>query len=265
MEYETAIDYFQVVNDEKGMPRGLGVSMLPEGLKDLYLRVSSEGSLSLAPLSYGYSTVLSVSTDYHGQSLFLTKVWDAQGKTQVLALTLDDNKQLKMASTNGDDKKKKTQQRWVATTKGNVMKDAKGHLIEASFTIYNQYWGMNYYLNGRGKSVAVEPMPQSWILHMQPMKPEMLSFPNISLTTLDKDRCFYPYLLQVGSISGQNWSIDPTIPEWLELDKDKGTISQKSGLAPPVYPLTNFTIVVKNDVGSTSAQFYIKVIQTETF
>ena len=59
MEYETAIDYFQVVNDEKGMPRGLGVSMLPEGLKDLYLRVSSEGSLSLAPLSYGYSTVLS--------------------------------------------------------------------------------------------------------------------------------------------------------------------------------------------------------------
>ena len=146
------------------------------------MRVSSEGSLSLAPLSYGYSTVLSVSTDYHSQSLFLTKVWDAQGKMQVLALTLDDNKQLKMASTIGDDKKM-TQQRWVATTKGNVMKDAKGHLIEASFTIYNQYWGMNYYLNGRGKSVAVEPMPQSWILHMQPMKPEMLSFPNISLTT----------------------------------------------------------------------------------
>ena len=65
------------------------------------------------------------------------------------------------------------------------------------------------------------------------MKPEMLSFPNISLTTFDKDRCFYPYLLQVGSISRQIWSINPTIPEWLELDKDKDTISQKSGLAPP--------------------------------
>ena len=261
MEYETAIDYFQVVNDEKGKPHDLGVSMLPNGLKDLYLKVSSEGSLSLAPLIYDYSTVLSVSTDYQGQSLFLTKVWDAQGKTQVLALTLDDNKQLKMASTIDDDKKR-TQQRWVAITNGDVTKD-KGHLMAASFTIYNQYWGTKYYLSGRGKSVAVGPMPQNLILHMQPMKPEMLSFPNISLTTFNKDCCFYPFLLQVGSISGQIWSINPTIPEWLELDKDKGTISQKSGVAPPVYPQTNFTIVVKNDVGSASAQFYIQVIKTD--
>lgn len=95
------------------------------------------------------------------------------------------------------------------------------------------------------------------------MKPEMLSFPNISLTTFDKDRCFYPFLLQVGSTSGQIWSINPTIPEWLQLDKDKGTISQKSGVTPPVYPQTNFTIVVKNDVGSASAQFYIQVIKTD--
>ena len=133
--------------------------MLPNGLTDLYLRVSSEGSLSLAPLSYGYSIVLSVSTDYQGQFLFLTKVWDAQGKTQVLALTLDDNKQLKMVSTIHDDKKK-TQQRRVATTNEDVTKD-KGHLIAASFTIYNQYSGTNYYLNGRGKSVAVGRMPQN--------------------------------------------------------------------------------------------------------
>ena len=97
---------------------------------------------------------------------------------------------------------------------------------------------------------------------MQPMKPEMLSFPNISLTTFDRDRRFYPYLLQVGSISGQIWSVNPTIPEWLELNADKGTISQKSGQAPPVYPQTNFTITVKNDFGSASAQFYIKVIKT---
>ena len=111
--------------------------MLPNGLKDLYLRVSSEGSLSLAPLSYGCSTVLSVSTDYQGQFLFLTKVWDAQGKTQVLALTLDDNKQLKMVSTIHDDKKK-TQQRWVATTNEDVTKD-KGYLIAALEALAGKY------------------------------------------------------------------------------------------------------------------------------
>ena len=260
MKYNAAIDYFDVINDEEGKPRDLGISMQPDGSND-YMRVSSEGSLSLATMSYGYDTVLSVSTDYQGQSIFLTKVWNAAGKMKALALTLDDNKQLKMATAIDDDSKK-SQQRWVAITVGDVTKDDKEHLVSAQFTIYNAYWGPSYYLNISGSSISVGSTAQNWLLKMQPMKPEKLGFQNITLTTFDKDRRFYPHLLQVGSISGQKWSVTPTLPQWLELDTSKGTISQKSAQAPPEYPQTSFTITVQNDVGSASTKFYIKVKKT---
>jgi len=100
---------------------------------------------------------------------------------------------------------------------------------------------------------------------MQPMKPEMLTFRNISLSTLDKDCNFYPYLLQVGSLSGETWSVEPAVPDWLKLNVDHGVISQKEGVAPPVYPQTNYTITVTNDYGSASATFYIKVVKSTSW
>ena len=94
---------------------------------------------------------------------------------------------------------------------------------------------------------------------MQGMKPDRLTFHDIKLYTVDKDRVFYPNLGQVGSLSNQSWSVTPTLPNFLELDKTTGKISQKKGQAPSVYPKKSFTIKVTNDYGSSSANVLIEV------
>jgi hypothetical protein len=257
MQYSAAIDDFQVITDDKKKPRDLGVSIEPEG-SSYYLNCTSDGSLQLGALTHGYDSVLSVATDAQGHSIFLTEIWDANSKSSIVALTLDDSKSVKMASKISS-KDKAAQQQWIATCMGDVRKDEKGHLTAACFTIHNVFGGEDYYLNGSGRTISVSKNQQKWMLSMQPMKPEMLSFKNISLSTLDKDRKFYPFLLQVGSVSGEMWSVEPALPDWLSLNIETGIISQKSGVAPPVYSQTNYTITVTNNYGSANAEFYIKV------
>ncbi|XP_070567575.1 uncharacterized protein [Ptychodera flava] len=259
MEHCTAIDYFQVITDESGKARSIGIAMNPSDT-NLYLTVNPDGSLSTGVLSHAYSTVLSTSTDYKGQSIFLTKVWGKDNKPSILTLTLDDTKQLSMKGTI-DDSKKQTQQRWKATCTGNVKEDDKQHLESASFTIENVYWP-GVYLTYQGTSIVTGETQQVWNLSMQGMKPEMLTFPNIILSTYDKDRSFSPYLGQVGTISGSSWSVEPALPDFLKFDDSNGTITQKAGLAPPTFPKQHYTITVKNDFGNTSAGFDIQVIST---
>lgn len=261
MEYSTAVDYFQVISDESGKPRELGVSFQPED-SSYYLNSSSDGSVSLGALTHGYASVMSINTDDKGQATLMTKVWDENDETSALALTLDDNKSLKM-SAKITDTDKTDQQKWVVTCTGGVHKDDEGHLLSATFTIYNAHWGTSYYLNSSGRELSVSSNQKKWILEMQPMKPEKLSFPDISLTTSDKDQGYYPYLLQVGSLSGRTWSVDPALPDFMQLDVDTGKISQKSAVVPSEYSQTTFTITVTNDYGSADTTFYIEVKKPE--
>ena len=262
MDHDTDIDYFSVIYDDKGRAREIGFSMQPNNLSEtFYLNVSSDGSLSLGALTYGYSSVLSVSTDYLGNSRIATKVWDANYSPNVVLLTLDAGRTLKMASAINDDQNK-NQQQWKTICEGDVKKDDKNNLLSASFNIYNVQGGTNYYLTASGRGLAISTTPSKWTLHMQSMKPEVLTFPDISLSTDDKDRAFYPYLLQPGSLSGQTWSVDPSLPDWLQLDMDNGTVSQKSGIAPPEYAEHTFTIKVTNNCGDAEATFKVQVTKT---
>ena len=262
MSYDTAVDYFEVIKDKVGNSRDIGVAISPASRNPpLFLHISPDGSLSLSGITYAYSTVLSLDTDENGQCTFFTKVWNAKKQAKILCLTLDDNRSLKMAETIND-KDKINQQKWVVTCKGNVRKVDNGILESGNFTIYNVHRGRSYYLNVTGTSVNVGSQAQEWNFSMQGMKPEELSFNNIALSTFDKDRKFYPYLLQAGSTSGQSWSVSPTLPNWLELSTKTGVISQKSGVAPPKYPETSYTITAQNAYGTTSANFSITVIST---
>ena len=253
-----AIDDFQVISDNSSKARDIGVSLQAE--RGNFLNCSINGSVFLGALTYGYTSVLSVSTNAEGHSIFVTKLWDDSDKTSILALTLDDEKSLKMA-TKIDDEQKSKQQKWVVTcTSDQVEKDDKDHLLGATFTIYNVYWGTTCYLNGTGSKVSVSENQMEWKLDMQPMKPEKLSFHNISLTTNQKDENFSPHLLQDGSLSGRTWSVEPTLPAFLQLDTKSGEISQKSGVTPPVYAQKNHTITVENQYGSANATFCIEVV-----
>ena len=257
MEHDTDIDYFSVIYDKDGNDRELGFSMQPKD-DSYYLNVSSDGSLSLGALTHGYDSVLSISTDYMGNSRIATKVWDASYSPQVLLLTIDDGQAVKMASQINDDQKK-SQQQWKTSCNGDVKKDDAGNLLSASFTIYNVQGGTKYYLTGSSRSVSATTTPSTWTLQMQSMKPDVLTFPDVSLSTSDRDRKFYPYLLQPGSHSGQTWSVNPPLPDWLQINVDKGIILQKSGVAPPVYAEQTFTIKVNNNFGEAQTTFKVLV------
>ena len=264
MEYETAVDYFEVIKDKDGKSRDIGVAISPQNIEtQIYLYIHPDGSLSLHGLTYAYSTVLSLSVDEHGYCTFFTKVWNDKKESSVLSLTLDNNKELKMAKPITDSKKS-DQQHWVITCKGNTKKNEKGKLLSANFVIYNVHWGQDYYLSSTtdGTSVTTGKSAKEWNFSMQGMKPEELTFDDITLSTYDRDKHFFPYLLQPGIDSGKSWNVNPTLPSWLKLNSNKGIISQASGVAPPKYSKTSFTITVNNSFGSASAGFYITVIST---
>lgn len=188
MDHGTDIDYFHVIYDKDGRDRELGFSMQPKD-GSYYLNVSSDSSLSLGALTHGYDSVLSISTDYMGNSRIATKVWDSNKSPQVLLITSVDGQAVKMAKQINDDEKK-SQQQWKTSCEGDVKKDDAGNLLSASFTIYNVQGGTKYYLTGSGRSVSATTTPSTWTLQMQSMKPDMLTFPDKTLSTADKDRKF---------------------------------------------------------------------------
>ena len=203
MQYEACIEYFQVISDSDHKLRDIGVAFKPKSLA-VYLVVNSDGSLSCGPLSHGFDTVLSVPTDYQGQSYILTQIWRRRDGgdgyiRDVVALTLKDNDQLSMAGPISDDTQK-SKQLWIATCVGDVTYESKNHLKSASFTIENVH-SKGKYLSVSSNAVTVATSPTTWTLSMEPMKPAHLTFHNINLVTLDRDRKYSPDLGQVGSLT----------------------------------------------------------------
>ncbi len=262
MPYEASIDYFQIINDKDGKARDIGVAMKPAG-SNQYLTANADGTISLGDLSHGYNTVLSVYTDYQGNSYFLTQIWQKKKGSsdeytmKVVALTLNDNGQLSMSIGVIDDKKK-SQQKWTATCTGGVNYESKDHLSSANFTIESVY-KKGTYLSFSGDSVTTGTSGTDWTLSMEGMKPERLLCKYIHLYTADKDITFSPNLGQVGSLSNRIWAVNPSLPDFLDFDTTNGNITQKSGQAPPVYAKKDFTITVTNKYGSASAQYSIVV------
>ncbi|XP_070534774.1 uncharacterized protein [Ptychodera flava] len=258
MEFFSAVDYFQVIFDEDGKPRDVGVALAPgTENKSPCLTVRSDGSLVISPLSHGFDTVLSVSTDYEGHSIFASRVFDQDNIAKVLVLTLDDSAKIMMQKPETD-KDKQKQQRWTVTCVNKVEFDSDDHLVSGPFTIEN-VGRPGFFLDSDGYSVSASNGAIPWTLSMQGMKPERLTFPNIFLSKYDKDRKFYPCLGQVGSISGQIWFVAPQLPEFLELNDANGLITQKSGQEPPEFPTQTFQIRVRNTYGEAQATFEITV------
>ncbi|XP_070534784.1 uncharacterized protein [Ptychodera flava] len=258
MEFLSAVDYFQVIFDEDGKPRDVGVALAPgTENKSQSLTIRSDGSLIIGPLSYGYDTVLSVSTDYKGDSLFASRVFDSDNIAKVLVLTLDDSAKIMMQKPETD-KDKQKQQRWTVTCVNKVEFDSEDHLVSGPFTIEN-VGRRGFFLYSDGYSVSASNVAIPWTLSMEGMKPERLTFPNIFLTKNDRDRKFYPYLRQIGSVSGQIWLVTPELPDFLELRDDKGTIAQKLGQEAPKYPTRTFQLIVRNKYGEARATFEVTV------
>jgi hypothetical protein len=88
-----------------------------------------------------------------------------------------------------------------------------------------------------------------------------LSMENVKLYTVSRGQSFLPSLIQDGS-APQTWSIEPALPSFLAFDTTSGRISQTAATSDlPVTPATQYTISVKNDVGTAppAASFTIEV------
>ena len=174
MQCEASVEYFQVISDIDHGPRDIGIAFKCEPKStspDVYLIVNSDGSLSRGSLSYGYDTVLSVSTDYQGQSCILTQIWKKRGGTDgytryVVALTLKNNDQLSMSVPISGNKR----QLWTATCVGDVNYENEDHLKSASFKIENVH-SKGKYLSVSSTVVTVAESPTFWTLSIEPMKP----------------------------------------------------------------------------------------------
>ena len=259
MQYATDIDYFQVISDESGKTRKLGVAIQQEGNERKCLCAPSDGSVTLSQITYGYDTVLSIETDENGYAKILTILYDPkiEDSLEAVALTLDRGR-LSMRGKNTD--KPKTQL-WIAECRGDVQEDDDKHLIAASFYLKNaqsQESGSTDYLTVVGGRVTVSSTPMKWKLVMKGMKPEWLTMEDISITTSTTGRMFHSHLIQGGSGSGMKWSTDPSLPKWLKLDETTGVISQ-SNVDPPVFDKKTFTLKVQNEFGSASDKFSIEV------
>ena len=259
MEHATDIDYFQIISDEDGKTRELGVAMQQEGNEDKCLSALFDGSITISGITYDYDTILSVQTDENGYAKILTVLYNPESKDSLkaVALTLDGG-ELSMTEKNTDNPKK---QLWIAECQGDVQEDDDKHLIAASFYLKNaqsQESGSTDYLTVVGGKVTVSSTPMKWKLAMKGMKPEWLTMEDISITTSTRGRTFHNRIIQGGSKSNLTWNVNPSLPDWLKLNENNGEISQTE-TSPPVFVKKSYTLTVRNALGKASDSFSIEV------
>ena len=265
MAHETDIDYFEVISDSSGNSRLLGVTMKYRSDDNKSLRVHSNGDLGYGSVTYGYDSVFSTESDENGYTKFYTLIYSPDTNTsKAVALTLKNG--IVNMSNKSEQTEDKDKQLWIAECRGQVSKDSDGHLEGAAFYFKNlasHKAGSNDYLSIENDRVTVSSGAVPWLLSMTGMKPQWLSIDNISLTTNDQWEVFYMRLVQPGSDDQKQCLVNPSLPSWLELDADLLQIKQ-TGVAPPVFAKTSYTVQVKNAFGSASANFTIEVTQGVT-
>ena len=259
MQYATDIDYFQVISDENGKTRELGVALQQEGNEDKCLCALSDGSITISGITYDYDTILSIQTDENGYAKILTLLYNPEGEDSLkaVALTLDGGK---LSMTGKNTKNPKTQL-WIAECQKDVQEDDDKHLIAASFYLKNaqsQDSGSTDYLTVDNGKVTVSSTPMKWKLVMKGMKPQWLTMEDISITTSTRGRTFHNQLIQGGSKSNLTWYVNPPLPDWLKLNETNGDISQTE-TSLPVFAKKSYTLTVRNALGSASDGFSIEV------
>lgn len=264
MPKKAEIDYLQVFQ-VKGETQRIGLAMEFKGDTSQVLTFKTDGSIKLSSQSDDYPTAFFMSTDYRGYATFSTLL-TKDDEQKLFTLTLDDDDKSDDPRVSGntsvftDDAAK---QQWIGEIQGGVSHDSEDNLEKADFYLYNAYYkdkkDKKYYLVGDSDGkVKVSTTPQSWTLEMVVMQPAGLTMNDIELFTFQMGQTFSPRLDQPGS-APHTWSIDPDLPDFMELDSDNGKISQKGGEKPDEMDSKEYTLEVKNDVGSASVKFKMQV------
>ncbi|HYL75990.1 MAG TPA: hypothetical protein VEU96_17400 [Bryobacteraceae bacterium] len=259
MPLGTDIDYFEFYQVGAD-PQKAGISLASAGDDQKCLKLSLDGSVSIAPLDRTASTAFYMAVDGLGRAQIVAPLNDAEKSPATRVLTMDAQGNLSAAEAI-DDPKLARQQYWKAEMlAAPTMVD--GNLQSAPFALYNDAYYANHnvkmYLAASGNTVVASPTRHSWLLQMVVTKPEGLKMANFALDTYDMDSSQDPGLTMPGSLP-HTWSVEPPLPLFMTVNHETGTVSQVTGMPPSAMPTREYTLHVRNDAGADQAKFSITV------
>ncbi|MGG6311508.1 hypothetical protein [Paenibacillus macerans] len=262
MPHGTDIDYFAIFQPDSG-PQLAGLSLLV-GNGPACLQMKTDGTVNIGVMDHTAATAFYLEVDEFGRATFVAPLADENGQSAARVLTLNEQGQV-VAAESITDAAKLQQQQWYAEVQSDPVLDGDGRLLSAKFALYANVTNSDntvtkhYLAIEDGADVVGSSEPYAWSLQMVSTGPQGLHMSDIELKTYNKDTAKNPALIMPGS-SPRNWSIMPSLPEFMTFEPATGTIAQKVGVAPPLFPPTVFTLSVSNAVGNASTKFSLSVV-----
>ncbi|KXG47507.1 uncharacterized protein PGRI_013770 [Penicillium griseofulvum] len=282
MEYDTDIDYFNIVPPDSSSTSLNGVSFEHLSLDwghNPCLQLGSENASipdqfaiqAASAVTYLPDTCWSICTDYQGNTRVFTYALDAKQNNVTVCLTQASDGSLlaapppAMTTVDGSGNtvpvdptlyaKELATQQWSFTcqsTPTTVNRSINGkdvpYTVSAEFEISQggQYLYADESYQTGNTTIGLRSIPDTWILTLRPEGPSPFTYvqPNWTLTTQSTDESNYVLFSGPTSLPLE-WAVTPALPAFLQLGEsttDGGTISQVSGISPTVMSATTYTV-----------------------
>ena len=253
MQYDSAIDYFQVYKI-KSEPQRLRIAMFMPG-ESHCVNVGEDGALFISNFDYSGRSGFFLKTDSDGYATISTLIDDTQPPVSY-QLVMHPDGRISGSNTNNN-----SYHLWVADMQADPTLE-QGNLKSALFHLYNVgYWkayGVKYYFSAGNSQIAGNPTPYTWQITMENLAPGKLNMTDIELYTFERDQGFHPFMLEVGS-QPVSWSLSPNLPNFMQFNTSTGVLSQVTAMPPPVTNTTRYHLVVQNTFGTSMVDFNFNV------
>ncbi|ACU71592.1 hypothetical protein Caci_2676 [Catenulispora acidiphila DSM 44928] len=271
MPYKAAIETFRIYKPI-GEPQRAGIAVFATTDQSHALRIASDGKVTQAPFDATGHTAFYVSVDEFGRTQLGAPIVNTKGKPCLMSLAVDDAGAIAAQDYASDLPEPEPKLLWYADIQGegtyqDTTPDVK-ELKSAPFKLRSVFFVDSKkevrWLAADGASgwkTTTDAAEAATVrLEMVATKPTELAMTDVSWFTVAHDEVTGPGLQVPGSVP-QEWSISPALPTGLEFDKAEGTISMRKGADIPAAPKQEYTLTVKNGVGSAATTFSLEVVE----
>jgi hypothetical protein len=268
MQYKAAIETFAIYVPI-GQPQRAGIALYPDGDNKRALTIGADGSVKQGPFDSSGHTAFYIDVDFLGRTKIGAPITDNEDKLVLQTLGTDDGGTIVSRNFQGDNLPIEPRLMWYAEIQGpGTYEKSEGdaeHLESAPFKLRSIYWDdqkMPKYLatNGTNGWRLVDKEEDATVITMEmvAVKPAELAMRDVSWLTVAREEQTAPALYAPGSLP-RTWSIDPALPEALELLPEDGTIQMRKATVVPPAARRTYQLTVKNDIGSASTSFDLEV------
>lgn len=248
-----AVDCFEVIPSSQGQPS-----------KDCTAIYAGEDRYSLKVHCNG-----DISTDkFNGKMEMAFKI-DATGDSAHILLLLKNNEGIvtpRYLTRIGKEVKampfsdsKESGQEWKCNATSVSIHDKEGMLLKANFTLSDCTEQQFLTLTEDKKGIRCGERKTEWTLEMKPSLAEELNMEDVRLRLSDRNKVFTPLADSWGCLP-RLFSVHPSLPDFMGLDKESGRIYQKEGVAPKAME-SRYTLSLKDGLdNSVSDDFVLNII-----